>query len=355
MGKGITLTVGLDLGDRKSQYCVLDHVTGEVMDEGKVAMVRPKMEEFLRTLGRSRLVLEAGTQSAWVTHLAEEVGHEVLVAQPSKFRAIAASNRKSDKVDARTLAMVGRVDPRLVFPVKHRGPQTQLDRATLRSRDALVRARTLLVNHCRSTSKLFGERAGSCSTSAFPKKFRDTMTAELRKLLEPMVRMIEVLSRQIRNYDREVARLCREAYPETRRLSQVPGVGALTALAFVLTVEDPRRFRRSRDVGPYLGLVPRRDQSGAVDRQLRITKAGDKLMRRLLVGCAQYILGPFGPDTDLRRWGLTYAGRGGKNAKKRAVVAVARKVAVLLHALWVSGGTYDPLRGHEPQDARTAA
>jgi len=112
----------------------------------------------------------------------------------------------------------------------------------------------------------------------------------------------------------------------------------------VLTLEDPGRFRQSRAVGPYLGLCPRRDQSGGRDAQLRITKRGDAMLRRLLVSGAQYILGPFGPDTDLRRWGLRLAARGGKNAKKRAVVAVARKLATLLHRLWVSGATYQPLR-----------
>jgi transposase len=137
---------------------------------------------------------------------------------------------------------------------------------------------------------------------------------------------------------------CREVYPETAPLLDVNGVGALTALAFVLTVEEPGRFRSSRAVGAYFGLRPRRDQSGDVDKQLPVTKAGDRMVRKLLVQNAQYILGPFGKDSDLRRWGLKLAERGGKNAKRKAVVAVARKLAVLLHRLWVTGEVYEPLR-----------
>ena len=116
----------------------------------------------------------------------------------------------------------------------------------------------------------------------------------------------------------------------------------ITALAFILTLERADRFKKSRDVGSYVGLTPKRDQSGQSDKQLGITKAGNAELRRLLVGCAQYILGYYAKDCDLRRVGLKLAARGGKNAKRRAVVAVARKLAVLMHHLWATGETYDP-------------
>ena len=131
-------------------------------------------------------------------------------------------------------------------------------------------------------------------------------------------------------------------YPEALLLQQISGVGPITALAFVLLVEDPRRFEQSREVGAYFGLVPRLDESSDSTPQLRITKAGDELGRRLLVSAAQYILGPFGPECDLRSHGEAIAQRGGKNAKKRAAVAVARKLAVLMHRLWIAKATYDP-------------
>ena len=152
------------------------------------------------------------------------------------------------------------------------------------------------------------------------------------------------LTETIRDYERRIERVCKESYPrETGLLQQVPGVGALTSLTFVLTLEDPDRFETSRAVGAYLGLVPAQERSGERDPQKRISKEGDEMLRRLLVSSAHYILGPFGPDSDLRRHGEKIAGRGGKNAKKRAVVAVARKLSVLLHRLWITGEAYEPL------------
>jgi transposase len=168
---------------------------------------------------------------------------------------------------------------------------------------------------------------------------------ELRETRQPLLRLIATLNDEIKSYDRRIGQLAREKYTHTQLLRQVTGVGPITALAYVLTLETPLRFARSRDVGPYLGLVPKQEDSGDSQPQLGISKAGDRMLRKLLVGSAQYILGPFGPDTDLRRFGMRLCERGGKNAKKRAAVAVARKLAVLLHRLWVSGEVYEPL-GH---------
>jgi len=156
--------------------------------------------------------------------------------------------------------------------------------------------------------------------------------------------MIDELSERIDEYDQVLEHVAEKRYPQTALLTQISGVGTLSAITFVLTIEDPHRFARSRDVGSYLGLRPKQQDSGDRSPQLRITKAGDQYLRKMLVSCAHYIIGPFGPDTDLRRWGLKLCERGGKNAKKRAVVAVARKLAVLLHRLWVTGEVYQPLR-----------
>jgi transposase len=206
--------------------------------------------------------------------------------------------------------------------------------------------------------KSFGKRLPRCSTESFAKKVRPKLPAALRPALEPILDSIQELSARIRSYEREIERLAEEGYPETQPLRQIKGVGALTALAYVLTLEDPGRFSVSREVGPCLGLLPRRDQSGEHDPQRQITKTGDAFLRRLLVGSAHYILGPFGQDSHLRRWGLRLAERGGKHAKKRAVVAVARKLAVLLHKLWVSGEDYHPFypaRGRTPPDEELSA
>jgi len=212
----------------------------------------------------------------------------------------------------------------------------------------LVSVRTELINTTRGLVKSMGARLPKCSSPSFPKKVEEALPAEVREALLPLVRLAEELSDCIKDYDQRIEKLGREKYGHTKLLRQVKGVGPLTSLAYVLTLDNPDRFRKSRDVGPYLGLVPKQEESGDSQPQLGISKTGDVMLRRLLVGSAHYILGPFGPDTDLRRYGLRLCERGGKNAKKRAAVAVARKLAVLLHRLWVSGEVYEPLHNAPP-------
>jgi transposase len=345
------MTIGIDLGDKYSRICMLDKA-GEVVEESRLRTTTAALHRRFSGLERARIAFEVGTHSPWIQRLLVELGHEVLVANAGKVRLIAANDRKDDRLDAERLARLARVDPRLLSPIEHRGRQAQLDRALLRSRDVLVRSRTALINHVRGLVKAMGCRLRSCSAPSFHRQVPDQLPEELKPALLGVIATLADLTRRIREYDRRIEQLCKERYPETDLLRQVPGVGPLTSLGFVLRVEDPRRFSKSRAVGPYLGLGPRRSQSGDHDPELRIAKTGDPHLRRLLVGSAQYILGPFGPDTDLRRWGLQLAGRGGKNAKKRAVVAVARKLGVLLHRLWVTGEVYEPLRNSTRRDKR---
>jgi transposase len=207
----------------------------------------------------------------------------------------------------------------------------------------LVGSRTQLINHVRGAVKSFGHRLPKCSARGFHKKILEYLPKELVSALGPLLETIGELTQRIREYERKLEEITSEHYPETELLRQVAGVGALTSLTFVLTLEDPHRFSKSRSVGAYLGLVPGEDQSGDSDPQQQISKEGDEMLRRLMVGSAHYILGPFAQDSDLRRHGLKIAERGGKNAKRRAVVAVARKLSVLLHHLWVTGELYEPL------------
>jgi transposase len=272
------------------------------------------------------------------------LGHLVRAANPRKVRLIYSNPLKSDRVDAEWLARLVRFDAKLLSPIHHRSAEAQNDLAVLRSRDVLVRTRTGLVSHVRGLVKAAGARLQGCSTGSFHKRASQQLPAHLQPALQPVLATIADLTRQIRTIERTIEQLVRARYPHAGVLMQVQGVGPITALCYVLTLEDPNRFRKNRAVGPYLGLVPRRDQSGQHDPQMRITKAGDAHLRRLLVQCAQYILGPFGEDSDLRRLGLAMAQRGGRNAKKRAVVAVARRLAVLLLALWKTGEVYEPLR-----------
>jgi transposase len=297
---------------------------------------------------RTRIALEVGTHSAWIARLLMELGHEVFVANPRKLRGIYQNERKSDRVDAQWLARVARVDPKLLAPITHRGRQAQADMARLRARQALVHTRTRLVNHVRGAVKSFGARLLKGSTITFSKKAVNGLPEDLREALMPILEALTMLTSSIAAYDKGIKELCQQRYPQTALLRQVAGVGPVTSLSYVLTLEDPGRFRRSRAVGSFLGLTTRRSQSGDRDPELGITKAGDRYLRSLLVQAAHYVLGPFGPDSDLRRWGLALAARGSQNAKKRAVVAVARKLAVLLHRLWVTAEVYEPLRNSEP-------
>jgi transposase len=338
------MTAGLDLGDKYSYLCLIDSDSGEVMEEGRL---RTTPEAFRRRFASerpSRIAIEAGTHSPWVSRVLKECGHEVLVANARKLRLIYANKRKTDEIDAENLARLARVDPKLLYPLKHRSEDSQAHMALIRSREALVSARTQLVNHVRGTVKSFGGRLPKGPALGFHKKAAEHIPEALWPALGPILETIGSLTQRIRDYDRQLETISKAHYPETGLLRQVEGVGTLTALTFALTVEDPYRFEKSRSVGAYLGLVPARDQSGDRDPQRRISKEGDEMLRRLLVSSAHYILGPFGSDSDLRRHGEKIASRGGKNAKKRAVVAVARKLAVLLHSLWLSAEVYEPLR-----------
>jgi transposase len=337
------LTVGVDLGDQWSHYCILG-LEGETLAEGQLRTTPQDVTEFFAALNVARVVVEVGTHSAWVREVICGYGHEVLVANPRLMEGSKRRKRKNDRIDANKLARLGRVDPQSLHPMQHRSPGVRQDLVMLRARDVLVAARTELINATRGLVKSMGARLPKCSSPSFAQKVEEAVPAEIREALLPLVRMTAALSDSIQGYDEKIEKLASEKYGHTTLLRQVKGVGPITALAYVLTLENPERFVKSRDVGPYLGLVPKQEDSGESQPQLGISKAGDTMVRRLLVGSAQYILGPFGPDTDLRRYGLRLCERGGKNAKKRAAVAVARKLAVLLHRLWVSGEVYEPLR-----------
>ena len=336
------LTIGLDLGDRNSWYCVLDD-SGQIQLEQRVRTTATALQEVFQAMPRSRIALEIGTHSPWISRLLRRLGHEVIVANARKVRLIGESRKKDDRLDAQTLARLARIDPELLCPVKHRSAQAQADLMMIRARAALVRVRTGLVNTARGLAKSYGERLRSCNVRNVNPEKAEGLSRELQASLQPLLAAIESVSERIAEYNQQIEKLAQESYPQVVLLKQVKGVGTLIALTFLLTLEDPHRFSKSRDVGCYLGLQPGRRNSGQSEPQMHISKEGDPYLRTLLVQGAQHILGPFGVDCDLRRWGLKLAERGGRNAKKRAIVATARKLAVLLHHLWVSGEVYGPL------------
>ncbi len=347
MSETSTVTIGCDLGDRVSTLCILSS-DGAVERPKPIKTTREAFSAFF-TRPAAHVILEVGTHSRWVSQLLEQLGHRVTVANPRRLKLISTSDSKNDRTDAELLARLGRADTEPLAPVKHRGTQVQADLAVAKARDVLVECRTRLINFTRGLVKSFGERLPACETEAFHTQAKDCIPAALQPTLVPVLGTLEQVHKQIRACDKQLQQLAKK-YPDVEVVSQPKGVGLLTALVFILSLEDKGRFTSSRQVGAYLGLRPRQDQSGDTDKQLRITKAGDAYLRRLLVNCATYILGPFGADSDLRRWGLQLASRGGKSAKRRARVAVARKLAVLMHRLWVTGEEYEPI-GYKPKRA----
>ena len=334
--------IGIDLGDQTSYFCMLD-ASGQILSEGTLATTPEAFRKFFAPIPSTRIAIENGSHSAWIAHLFNELGHECIVANPRELRKIHQSDRKDDRSDARILARLARFDPELLAPIEHRMPAAQVDLALIRARDSLVRARTQCINTARGLVKPLGKRLPACTAEYFAKKVKSVLPEGLESLLLPLINTVEALSMQIAIYDKEIDSLCQEKYPETELLTPVTGVGKLTALTFILTLGDKARFHASREVGAYLGLVPRRYDSGNRVSQLGITKAGDSLLRKLLVGSAQYLLCKRAPDCDLRRHGERLMERGGKNGKKRAVIAVARKLSVLLHHLWNTGAVYQAL------------
>jgi transposase len=335
------VTIGLDLGDRTSQLYAID-AAGQRVDERMIPTTREALTGYFQPRARARVVLEVGTHSPWIARLLQALGHDAIVANPSAMYGARRRRKRNDRLDAEYLARQGRADVRLLHPIQHRGERAQQHLVVLRSRDQLVRARTQLINHVRGSVKSAGARLPTSSAEAFVSRVAEAIPSALQPILAPLLEMITTQTALIRQYDRTITTLITREYPDAQRVQQPQGVGPITALAFVLLIDDPRRFARSRDVAAYFGLVPRLDASSMQSPQLRITKAGDPLGRRLLVSAAQYILGPFGPDCDLRRFGAALMVRGGRNAKKRAVIAVARKLAVLLHHLWVHEAAYNP-------------
>jgi transposase len=338
--KRTQITIGLDLGDRRHTYYVLDGA-GKMAREGSLGNTREPLATMARSYPGATVVMEAGTHSPWVSRFLQELGLRVIVANPRKTRAIYQNERKSDRHDAMMLARLARMDPTLLHPVEHGSQEAQQDMLQLKLRDSLVRARVALINAVRFTLKSLGYPVSNPSSERFHKLVLSEVPESIGEMIAHNVAAIAELTQRIKALEVSISRLAAERYPETIYLQQVSGVGPITSLYFVLKVGTPGRFQRTRDIGAFLGLCPRRDQSGETDKELRISKCGDQYLRCLLVNAAQYILGPFGTDSALREHGLRLAQEGTARAKKRAVVAVARKLAVLLLTLWKSREPYE--------------
>lgn len=346
--------IGVDLGDKKHHVCVTDK-DGNILSETTIGNTREALLQLADSHQGSLFAIEVGTHSPWISRLIEERGCCCLVANARKLRAIYTNDRKCDMLDARMLAKLARVDPELLHPIEHGREEDQIQRMAITLRDSLVRQRVDIISSIRCTLKSLGIRLPACATVSFVKYCREELKGSpFFGVVESSLKTLAAIDQSIKEYEKHIRETAAEHYPETKLLEQIPGVGPITSLSFVLAIGDPQRFEDPRDVGAYFGLVPRRDQSGDTDKQLPISKAGNSNMRRLLVQCAQYILGRFGPDCDLRDYGLRLAARGGKAAKKKAVIATARKLGVLMLVLWKSGQTYEPMRNSRTQTSQAA-
>lgn len=352
-----TSSFGIDIGDRVSQVFWVDP-TGERIREFRLQTTHDAFERVFRNRPPARIALEVSSHSPWMVGLLEALGHEVYAANPHRLKIISESACKTDRKDAETLARLVRADPALLNPVAHRSLRFRQHRAILLSRGMAVSTRTTLINHVRGSLKPFGVRLPRLYPETFAKKVVEHIPAGLSAALMPIVQLIHEVNKQIRAYDKALEALADTEYRiPFERLTQVHGVGPVTALLFILTLEDPKRFRRGRQLGAYLGLVPRKRQTSGTDPELSITKRGDTHLRTALIQAAHFMLGAHGIDTDLARFGQRLIERGATSEKpgrrhyRRAVIAVARKLAILLHRLWLSGETWDPLRNNPRESA----
>jgi len=352
------LTIGLDLGDRSSRYCILDEAGG-VASEGTLLTTKSGLDSLFAKMPTSRVALEVGTHSPWVSRHLAGYGHEVIVANPHKVKLITQSVRKNDRIDAEKLARLGRADPKLLSPIRHRGEEAQADLAVIRARAELMEARTGLINCARGMAKAMGERLKACDADQVKESMGEGLGGTVQRAIGPLLKSVEAITQQLGEYDRQIEKIA-QRYPEVELLTPVYGVGTLIGLTFVLTIEDAERFEHSRDVGCFLGLQPRQRESGESQPELGISKAGDRLLRSYLVQAAHCMLRKGAPDSDIRAWGVgklqgeDKQGKKGKRGKRRVLVAMARKLAVLLHRLWAAGEVYEPLYNRKAAEAAVA-
>lgn len=336
--------IGLDIGDRFSRFAVVD-AAGVNLKEDRVPSTKAGLERVFKPLKGARLLMEVGTHSPWIQRTLLAIGIDARVCEARSAAEANRFGRKTDVRDARMLAELLRTDSHLVTLVQHRTLEEQRTWAVIQARTALVKTRTMLVNQIRGMSKSWGTRLEGCTSGAFNGKTWFQVPEDLRAALAPLYEQILNVSNAINGYDKKIAAAVSKN-PDAQLLAGIRGVGDLTALAVAMAIGNASRFRRSRDGGAYFGLVPKKRASGESDPQLGISKRGNATVRRLLVCAAHYILGPFNKvDSDLRTSGLRIMGNGNDSRRKRrAVVAVARKLSVVMVAMLKSGMPYQAMR-----------
>lgn len=334
-------TIGWDLHQRESQLCVLD-ASGTVVREQRITTSLARFAAVIPPLLPARVLLEASTESGWVATALEQLGAEVIVANPRYAPMYATRSRrvKTDKRDARALAEAAH---RGTYAPTHRVSATQRAvRELLTARDAVVRNRTRVILVVRALLRSHGLRLASGTSATLGARVAALdLPPALAPILQPLLTLLPHCSTQIAALDVQLAQYAR-AEPVIDRLRTVCGIGPVTALAFVATLDTAQRFTTAGQIAAYCGLVPSERSSGEQQRRGHITKAGNTRLRALLVEAAWTLWRSKTPETaPLRAWTDRVAQRRGKRI---AVVALARRLACLLWALWRDGTVYDPTR-----------
>lgn len=337
--------VGFDVSEKTIEtfaVCRTETSKGSFKIDNNEASIKKFLSMFKKP-EQVCVVMETGTHSLWMSELIKKLGFEVIVAHARDLALIYGADKKNDQLDAEKLARLAQADRKLLHPIKHMTMERQTDLTIVKARDLVVRQRTQIINTIRGLLRAAGHKLIEEEYSAATiKKCCSSLPDQIKPAIAPLLQQICYLDLAIKEYDRQVKMLCKK-YHATKILRQIPGVGEVTALTFVLIVGAPNRFENPGRLCAYLGVVPKQDQSGNTDKQLGITKKGNKLGRKLLVQAAHYIMGPFGPDCELRSYGIRIQSRGGKIAKKKSFVAVARKLVAVMLVLWKNPEvTYDP-------------
>jgi transposase len=343
--------IGIDIGDKKNFVCILNN-KGEILFRKEILNNKEQMEEYFESIEKASIVFEVGSHSPWISRLLVAIGHDVFICNPRRLATVSQNLKKSDEEDCLILAQLLLTGKHLLKQVRHANEDKMRDFLLIKSRRALIKCRTILINTARGIVKSFGERISpNLSADAFHKYAGDTLKKETLEKIKDLIEVIGKTTEQILKYEKNIDAIIKKKYPTAQLLQSINGVGPLTSLAFVLTIDDPKKFAKSRSVGAFLGLVPRRDQSGNNDKQLPITKAGSKLLRSLLINCANYILSSKGEDNQIKRFGLKIKGDGtSKSRNNKAKVAVARKLSVIMHQLWVSNKPFGSILGKKKDE-----
>ena len=350
MDKEYYTTIGMDVSDRTTKVCVMakQGINPKIVMETTIPTSKDGLAKFLATQDKSSpVVFETGMHCRWMNEVAEGIGFKVYIANPCRLRMITESKAKNDVNDARMLARIALSDPGLLHPVRLRGKEHQKMLNLHEMRNLLVKHRTGIIVQLRAVAKSMGFRIERSSTAHFHAIDTRAWPKEFRDIAWPMLKNLEQLAVTIKTYEKQIRELAQTPTfkAQVERLMEIRYVGLYVATGFVaVTGGDMDKFEKSRDVGPWLGLVPKQDQSGDIDRQCHITKTGSPFMRRLLVESAQMIVRDSATDTDLKVKGMRFCRRGAKIAKRKAIAAVARSLAVLMVAMLKHPNTpYAPL------------